>query len=197
MPFNLAGNLRNFRSANAGNFPNFQRLTERNVRTGEVATVLPPEGTDIINAQGHDITSDGKQLEITPQLMTLFRSGMIRIEPIPPGQKPGPELTAGNSSGTSSEKSGNTDAKIGVPDSKSTVPVEVSFLNLAGDDTIKTGSFPAFLSREEIRASTDWEGLRRFIQSKDGRENEKMTLGQLKEIALTFVEEKDNPFKGI
>jgi len=194
MPFNLAGNLRNFRSANAGNFPNFQRLTERNVRTGEVATVLPPEGTDIINAQGHDITSDGKQLEITPQLMTLFRSGMIRIEPIPPGQKPGPELTAGNSSGTSSEKSGNTDAKIGVPDPKSTVPVEVSSLN-SGGGAIETSSPPAFSTKEEIMASSDWEGLRSFIQSKNGRESEKMTLGQLQQEAVTLIEE--NPFAGM
>ena len=166
---------------------------------GKMMTVLPPKGKDTISAQGHNIPLTGLKLQITKEILVLYRAGFIRIaEDIinPKAQIQSPSEIPGK---IASETEGGSDAfgvspsdppkplpQVDVPEEALAIADEVS-----SHDSEGKGSKPdfepkpsVFSTRKEIEETLDWEGLRDYVADKIGYVYQKKSLEALRSMAL-------------
>jgi len=137
---------------------------------GEVHTILPPVGTEIINCQGIDVGPEGKKFQITKELVALIQAGFIRIA----NDIVNPDAHKHNDSSSPSSTSMEGDDAASHTDATG-----VSSLDLRG----KITSSPVFSSVEEIQSCQDQEKLRLFVKSKTGYENEGVHIEALRNTA--------------
>jgi hypothetical protein len=157
---------------------------------GEVHTILPPVGCDVINCQGFEIRAGGKKLQITKELVALIQAGFVRIAvdlvgpdadkhsaPIPTPSPPPPIVTPDPEVSKSTE--GNTESHV--------LPTGVSSLDLGG---VNHAAPPTFSSVEEIQACDDREKIRLYVFNITTYPNDHAPIEGLKDLAMKLFRER-------
>jgi hypothetical protein len=149
---------------------------------GEVHTILPPAGHDIINCQGIDIPPEGKKLQITKELVALIQAGFVRIavdiinpdadkhgSPVPDSSV-GPEVSKSAESNTEGSSTGVSSQALGGVHAAS----------------------PTFSSVDEIQACGDREKVRLYVFNRTTFPNDNAPLEGLKDLAVKLFLEEAN-----
>ena len=144
---------------------------------GEIRTILPPVGTEIINCQGMDIGPEGKKLQITKELVALIQAGFIRIAV----DMVNPEAHKHSAPSSPSTRSMEGD----VTASHADAPTAVS--SLTSEGVVNASS--DFLSVEELKSCQDREKLRLYVKSISGYDNEKTHIEGLRDHAIKLWNE--------
>lgn len=157
------------------------QYTRAKFQLGELHTILPPIGTEIINCQGVDIGPEGKKLQITKELVALIQAGFVRIahDIVNPD--------AHKHSAPPSPSSTSMGGDVAVSESHADTPTGVLVSSLTGlGDTVNPSSSP-FSSVEEIKACNDKEKLRLFISNATGfPANERAPMEALREAVVNL-----------